>query len=411
MAFHSGRAIALVDCDSFFASCEQLLNPMLIGKPVCVMSNNDGCIVARSKEAKELGVKMGMPVFQARKIHPNVIYISGRLDIYGEISNRVMEVLRHFSPTIEVYSIDEAFIDLTGLRKVYRKNYLKIAEDIKNEVKHQVGVPVSVGVSLSKVLAKLATERAKKNNGYYIIGFRGITEELKNTELIDIWGLGSNTVALLNKYGIYTAYELTLQHDFWIKKLLGKKGLEIKHELSGESIYPVIDFVEMPKSIQKTSSFAQFTSDKEYIKSSLNYHVHRACKKLRKLDIKTQLVGAMLRTKDFKVYTTNKVLIYPTNWEFEIFNVVSQMFEELYCPGIIYRSSGVFLSNLSSSNEQQLSIFEDCKERTKKENLSKTLDCLELKYGQNVIKPARNIDSSKQLQTNSTSIVKLKSNS
>lgn len=379
------RAIALVDCDSFFASCEQLMNPSLNGKPVCVMSNNDGCIVARSKEAKEMGIKMGMPVFQAKKFFPEAYYISGRLGLYGDISERVMSILKEFSPLVEIYSIDEAFIDLTGMRKLYRKEYLDIAKDIKNHIKKNVGIPVSVGISLSKVLAKLATERAKKSEGYYIIKYREISKELQKTDLIDIWGLGSNTVALLNKYGIYTPYELTLQHDSWIKKILGKKGIELKQELSGISIYPVTDKVERPKSIQNTSSFASFTSDYEYIKGSLHYHAHRACKKLRKLDLKTQLVGVMLRTKDFKVFTGNNVLLSPTNWEFEIFNTIDIILPEIYLPDVIYRSSGVYLSNFSEVKGSQLSLFESGEERTRKESLSEVWDKLETKYGRNCI--------------------------
>jgi DNA polymerase-4/DNA polymerase V len=396
MSVTSGRAIALVDCDSFFASCEQLLDPSLAGKPVCVMSNNDGCIVARSKEAKKLGIKMGMPVFKARKLFPHVHYISGRIDLYGEISNRVMTVLKNFSPVVEIYSIDEAFIDLTGLRRLYKKPYIQIAADIRREVKQKVGVPVSVGVSLTKTLAKLSTDRAKKAEGAYLIGFRSITKELKTAELIDIWGMGLNTVALLNKYGVYNAYEFTIQNELWIKKILGKKGVELKHELSGESIYPVLDKIELPKSIQKTSSFATFTADPFYIKNSLNYHTHRACKKLRRLGLKAGIVGIMLRTKDFKVTTACSALIIPTDWEFEVFNTAERLFEEIFTPGIIYRSSGIYMSNLIESQEVQLSLFESPEDREKKENLSRVWDQLEKKYGRNILTAGTN-NENKQL--------------
>ena len=385
MSIMNNRAIALVDCDSFYVSCEQLLNPDLRGKPVCVMSNNDGCIVARSKEAKALGIKMGSPVFQMRREYPDVHYISGRLDLYGDISGRVMNIIKDFTPLVEIYSIDEAFAEFTGLRKLYRKSYLEMAASLRSEVINKVGVPVSVGVSSSKTLAKLATERAKKTTGYYRIGFRDITDELKQTRLIDVWGFGCNTSALLNNYGINTTYEYTLQNDKWIKKILGKRGIELKYELMGECVYPVTDKVDLPKSIQKTSSFAKFTTDKNYIKNSLSYHTHRACRKLRKLNIKTQLVGVMLRTKDFKVYCGNNALIYPSDWEFEIFNTVNAIFEEIFIPDVIYRSSGVMLGNFSQSSSDQLSLFENIEKRERQNTLAKTWDNLEDKYGRNVL--------------------------
>ena len=379
------KAVALVDCDSFFASCEQLMNPALTGQPVCVLSNNDGCVIARSKEAKQLGIKMGMPAFQARKLFPKVHYLSGRLDLYNEISHRVISILKDFSPVVEVYSIDEAFIDLAGLRGLYKKSYIEIAKDIRATVKNKVGVPVSIGISLTKTLAKLATERAKESEGYYKIGFRDIKTELMKTELIDIWGIGSNTAELLNKFSINTAYEFIKQDDSFIKRILGKRGLELKLELSGTNLYPVTNEVALPKSIQHTSSFAKFTSDEHYIKDSLNYHAHRSCVRLRRLGLKTQVVGVLLRTKDFRAFFSKLALPPPTNWEFEIFEAVNKVFYELYNPDIIYRSSGVILDNLIEEHEYQLSLFNQTDNRIRQDQLAKTWDKLESKYGSNII--------------------------
>lgn len=378
--------IALVDCDSFFVSCEQLMDPKLLGKPVCVMSNNDGCVVARSKEAKALGVKMAMPVFQARKLYPQVIYISSNLGLYGEISARLMRFLTGFSPVVEVYSIDEAFIDLTGLRKFYRKPFVEIIADIRQSVKDEVGIPVSIGISSTKTLAKLATERAKKNEGIYRIGFRAVNDELKKTDLIDIWGMGSNTVALLNKYGIYNAYSFTLQDDVWIKKVLGKKGLELKLELTGTSISPVSNREVLPKSIQKTSSFSKFTSDENYIKRSLYYHAHSACKKLRRLGMKTSTIGIMLRTKDFYIVFNKHVLGSASDFEFDIYKAIDKLFYQTYMSGVVYRSSGVILENLCSVNKNQLSLFDSQEQLVKNQKLSQAWDKLEDKYGRNVIR-------------------------
>ena len=375
--------IALVDCDSFFVSCEQLINPSLLNKPVCVMSNNDGCVVARSREAKAIGIKMGMPVFMAKKEFPQAVYLSGNMSLYGDISERVMKTLKEYSPLIEVYSIDEAFVDLTGLRKMYKKDYLEIAKEIREWIKEKVGVPVSVGVSSTKVLAKLASEKAKKSDGVYRIGFRDITDELKTTDIYEIWGIGKNTTALLNKYGIRTAYRFTLIEDSKIAKLLGKKGIELKKELMGESVYSVTDKYISPKSIQKTSSFAKFTSDESYITNSLNYHAHRACKKLRSLNLKTKIVGVMLRTKDFKVYYQKIQLIQPTSFEFDIHEAIKIIFADMFIPDIIYRSSGIIFEDLTE--QTQLSLFSSVQKNKKAENLISVWDRLENKYGRGIL--------------------------
>lgn len=377
------KEIALVDCDSFFVSCEQLMNPDLLNKPVCVMSNNDGCVIARSKEAKALGIRMAMPVFMAKKEFPQGIYLSGNMALYGDISNRVMATLKEYSPLIEVYSIDEAFIDLTGLGKLYEKPYLEIAKDIRDGVKENVGVPVSVGVSPTKVLAKLASERAKKASGFYRIDFNDITDELKNTDISEIWGIGKNTTALLSKYGIRTAYQFSRIEDSKLTQLLGKKGLELKKELLGESVYPISDKYVLPKSIQKTSSFPKCTSEKGYVINSLNYHAHRACSKLRKLSLKTKTVGVMLRTKDFKVHYQKLQLMQPTDFEFDIQEAIKTIFAEIFLPNILYRSSGIIFDDFKE--DVQLSLFSSEQRNLTAESLTSAWDKLEDKYGRGTI--------------------------
>ena len=277
--------IALVDCNNFFVSCEQLMNPDLLGKPVCVLSNNDGCIIARSNEAKKLGITMGMPLFMAKKQfrHTPVIYLSGRHHLYRDISKRIMKKLSSFTPSVEIYSIDEAFLDLSGLKKLYRMSYKEIILKIKNEIREEIGIPVSIGLAPTKTLAKLACEKAKKlpyTNGIYRIRFRNIEEEMQNTPIEEIWGVGKNTSALFHKYGIYKASEIVKQNDFWLDKIWGKRGIELKQELEGISVYPVIDKPALPKSIQRTSSFPQFSTDKNYIKAQLHIHLHDACRKI-----------------------------------------------------------------------------------------------------------------------------------
>lgn len=386
IAMAKKNIIALVDCDSFFVSCEQKVNPELKGKPVCVMSARGQCVISRSKEAKALGIRMGMPYFQLTEDMKQAKFINASHDLYGQISEEVMAVLKEFSPKVEIYSIDEAFVDLTGLEKLYKRNYLEIAQMIREEIKTRVDIPVSIGVSSSKSLAKLASDKAKKNeDGIFLIGSRKIVPVLNKTSIDEIWGIGRNLSALLRKNGILTAYELVKQSDIWLKKQIGINGLEMKHELLGEMVSPVSNEVKLPKSIQKTSAMAKFTSDKEYIKNSLNYHIHRACVKLRKLNAKCHVIGIMLRTKDFKVYYDKRVLNQATSFELEISDLIFEMLDEMYNPNILYRSTGVTLEHFVFNSEAQLSLFADNEKEIKKEKLSQCFDRLEEKFGKNII--------------------------
>ena len=381
------KVIALVDCDSFFVCCEQKVNPELKGKPVCVVSNKGGCVVSRSKEAKKMGIKMGEPLFMAKKDHPKGIYIVANHDLYSDISRQVMNKLREFSPTVEVYSIDEAFVDLTGLRRLYKMEYIDLASYIRKKKKKELDINVSIGMSSSKSLAKLASDKAKRDDcGVYAINPRFAFEELKKTSIEEIWGIGRNLTQLFHRSGIITAYELVSQSDVWLDKKVGIRGVELKHELLGETVSPVSNEVKLPKSIQNTSALGTFTSDLNFIKNSLNYHIHRGCSKLRRLKAKCSVVSVMLRTKDFKVYVEKKNLEKPTCYEWEVSDIVFKLLENIYKPSVLYRSSGVMLDNITFNAAEQLFLFADSEEETKNQKLAKCLDSLENRFGKNVVK-------------------------
>ena len=378
--------IALVDCDSFFVSCEQSVNSELKGRPVCVMSGRGQCVISRSKEAKKLGIRMGMPYFQIEGQMKKATYINANHELYSKISEKVMTILKNFSPKVEVYSIDEAFVDLTGLERLYKKNYLEIAQMIREEVLKHTDIPVSIGVSSSKSLAKLASDKAKTmGEGVFLIGARKIVPLLQNTSIDEICGIGKNLSILLRKNGILTAYELVCQDDLWLNKQIGIRGLEMKHELLGEMVSPVSNEVKLPKSIQKTSALAKFSSDKNYLKNSLNYHIHRACVKLRGINAKCKGVSIFLRTKDFRVFCEKKVLNVATDFELEISDIVFTLLDKLYNPNILYRSTGVILDTFTMNDEAQMSLFADEKVDEKKEKLSKCFDKLEARFGKDII--------------------------
>lgn len=380
--------IALVDCDSFFVSCEQKVNPELKGKAVCVLSGHGECVISRSREAKKLGIPMGIPTFKMTKeMKEESVLITASHGLYGEISNEVMTVLKSFSPKVEEYSIDEAFVELTGLQRLYRRNYFEIARMIRQEILDKVDIPVSIGVSTSKSLAKLASDKAKNiEGGIFVVGASKIETLLKNTSIDEIWGIGRNLSRLFRQNGILTAFELVQKSDAWLDKQIGIRGLEMKHELLGETVSRVDDTFKPPKSIQNTSAFGIFTSDLNFIKNQLNYHIHSACKRLRKLNLKCSGIGVMLRTKvEFKVYYEKITIPHSTCYEWEISDIAFKLLEKIYNPKIIYRSSGVILDDFMSSDGEQMFLFADNESIQKSERLAKSIDKLESKFGKNII--------------------------
>ena len=380
------KYIALVDCDCFFVSCERKVNPDLKGKPVSVVSGDNGCVLSRSIEAKQMGVRMGEPMFMAKNEHPKCIYINVHHNLYREISNNVMQILRDFSPTVQVYSVDEAFVDFTGLAKLYKKNYRELGNLLRQIILDELDIPVSIGISKTKTLAKLASDKAKViNSGIYTIGQSKIKSELIKTPIEDIWGIGRNLTKLFHKSGILTTAELVQKSDSWLDKTIGIRGIEMKHELLGECISQVTNEVKLPKSIQETSALETFSSDKSYLKNNLNYHIHVACSRLRKIDCKTSAVTLFLRTKDFKIYTCKKKLTEPTDFEIEISNIILNLLDKIFDNGILYRSTGVIFENLIENSKVQLNLFEDEKVQ-KRKKLAQAFDKLEAKFGKNIVR-------------------------
>jgi nucleotidyltransferase/DNA polymerase involved in DNA repair len=381
------KVIALVDCDSFFVSCEQKRNPELKGKAVCVLSNNDGCVISRSKEAKKMGVRMGEPYFMCKKEHPKAIYITADHEYYSFVSHQVMSILKDFSPLVQIYSVDEAFVDLTGLTKLYKRNYKKLAIYLRQRILEEADIPVSIGVSSTKTLAKLASDKSKHiAEGVYLIGKRKIERELKETKIEEIWGIGRRLTTALKKHGIINALELVNKDDKWLDRELGIHGIEMRHELLGEMVSKVTNAEKLPKSIQNTKAFGIFTSDFNYIKNELNKHIHTSCRKLRSYNTKCMQIGVMLRTKDFRVFYTKKDLLTPVDFELEISNIAIKLLEEIYNPNILYRSTGVTLEKIGAQGSEQLSLYSNNTDIEKKAKLAQCFDKLESKFGKNIIK-------------------------
>ena len=374
------KTIIHVDGNNFFAGCEIMMNPALKGRAVCVLSNNDGCVVARSYEAKKMGIPMGIPYFMAKNQFKNVVYLSADFSLYNEISSRMMQLLYRYSDKVDIYSIDEAFLDVTGFEKIFGLSAKKFVEKIKFDIEEEIGLSVSVGMAPTKMLAKLATHKAKAKAGTYVIDKKFIPYELQNIKTEEIWGIGKNTARSLRKFGIFYAHEIILKDDDFYKINFGKRGMELKYELSGISVIPLTGVVEKPKSIQRTRAFPEFSSDIEYIKTEIMLHLHNVCKKLRESNLMTNSVAVMLRTKDFRVFYADEKLEDMTNSEILLTEKIFNLFEKIFQKGIVYRSSGVLAFSLKETDKAQLSLFRDEK-REKCEKLSSLIDKVENKFG------------------------------
>ena len=380
------RVIALVDCDSFYVSCEVKDKPELQDKPVCVLTSSGmkGIVVSRSKAAKTLGIKMGAPYFQIKDVYKDVIFISSRMHRYSVISEQVMSCLKQFSPEIEVTSIDEAFIDLTGLDKLWKKSYTNIISEIKAKIWEEIHIPVSIGVSSSKILAKLASDKAKTGSGVFIIEKNKIKELVGDVDIEEVSGIGNKNAQKLKFYGIYTINDFVCQDNMWIKKVLGFNGLILKQELLGTTTSYVNAKQVPPQSIQDTKSFEYFTSDLEFLKGALNNHIHCACQKLRKYNGYTSSVEVILKTKDFKLISNGVNFSIATNSDFEIRKYAYKLLNSIYRPNILYRSVGIVLKNLSYGEIMQNSLFGNLQRNDDK--LSRVIDNLEDKFGVGIVK-------------------------
>jgi len=378
--------IALIDCDCFYVSCERKDNISLQGKPVCVMTSNSdkGIIVSRSKEAKALGIKMGAPYFQVKHTHKNAICVPARLERYAQISNMVMEVIKTFSPDVEVVSVDEAYVDLTGLNKVYKTSYTQIIQNIRQCIWDKLQTPVSIGLSCSKPLSMLASDMAKNTGGIFVIRPDKIQEIIGDIKIEQICGIGHKNSLNLNYYGVFTVNDFLNKDNVWIKKVLGINGFNLKQELLGNATSLVNKNPVAPQSVQDTKSFEDFTDSLEFLQHSLNTHVHASCKKLRQWNGFCGGIEVMLRTKDFKILSIGTRFEKLTNSDFDITTSAQKLLQTIYRPNLVYRSVGITLKHLCYGKQVQQSLFEQTTPYDDK--LLRVLDELDNKFGQGKVK-------------------------
>ncbi|MFN3740484.1 MAG: DNA polymerase IV [Thermodesulfovibrionales bacterium] len=378
------KAILHVDADAFFASCEQAVNPQLKGKPV-ITGLERGIVAAASYEAKARGIKRGMRIGEVKRLCPDAVILPSDYETYSLFSVRLFEILRRFSPQVEEYSIDEAFVDITGLRRLYHSSYEEIGRKIQEAVHKELGITVSIGISLTKVLAKIAS-RHRKPAGLTAIPGREIHLYLKDLPVSEIWGIGPNTSAYLEKLGIKTALEFARKDEAFIKRYLSKPFQEIWHELNGRSVYPVVSQKkDTRKSISKARTFTPPSDDRDFIYAQLSKNLENACRKARRYRLSARSLIIFLRTQDFRDEGIGLRLQRPSAYPAEILPLLKEGFERLYREGVLYRQTGVILCELQDESPLQPALFEEPLRIEKMERLYSILDRLSERFGKYLI--------------------------
>lgn len=388
---------ALADCNNFFASCERVFRPDLQGKPVIVLSNNDGCAVARSNEAKALGIKMGDPFFKIRHIveRHNVAVFSGNMALYGDMSQRVRWVLEEFAPAVEVYSIDEAFLDLRGMQGVDFNEY---AKRISAECWRQTSIPVSVGVAPSKTLAKIASKLCKQypklRGGCYMHRPQDIEKVLRKFPVEDVWGIGRRTSAKLHAMGVKTAWDFVQLPEHAVSRMFGVVGLRTWRELHGQPCIEFEDSFEAKQSICVSRSFASEISDVEELSEQIANFASSMAEKLRQQRSVVSEMAVFAYTNRFKEdqpQTYGNALVHfdpPTNDQRTIVARAVAAAHEAYRCGYGYKKAGVVATRITQESDVVHSLFEDTEAVEREHRITTALDAINGTYGRGTVKLA-----------------------
>lgn len=368
----------LVDCNNFYASCERVFNPSLNGKPIVVLSNNDGCVIARSNEAKVLGIKMGVPAYQIKDLvkQHDVAVFSSNYVLYGDMSGRVMSMLAELAPEIEVYSIDEAFLNLAGV-----KDLQSLGANIVRKVSRGTGIPVSLGIAPTKTLAKMANKFAKKYPAYNRLCIIDTEEKrekaLKLFEIGDVWGIGRRQAAKLEKQGVKTAFDFTQLPGSWVRKNMTVVGERTWKELRGISCIDMESAPPAKKQICTSRSFGKMVEDIDTMSEAIATHASACAKKLRQQKSYAMSLMVFIHTNNFREdlpqYWKNTIikLPVPTSDTLEIVHYALEGLKSIFMPGYQYKKAGVIITEIVTS--AQLGLF-DTVDREKREKLMQAID-------------------------------------
>ena len=379
---------ALVDCNNFYVSCERVFNPRLEGKPVVVLSNNDGCVVARSNEAKELGIPAGIAAFQIEHLirSGQVFAFSSNYTLYGDLSRRVMEILARFTPEVEVYSIDEAFLDLSGFPD---RDMTAYGREIRATVRKWTGLPISVGVGETKVIAKIAQRIAKKSPAtggvLNLAGSPFLDDALARTAVEAVWGIGRSHTKFLTRNGILTALDLRGADLAWVKKHMGIVGVRLAEELRGKSCLSLELARPAKKAITVSRSFGRLVTTLEGMCEALSLYTIRAAEKLRSGRLAAGAMMVFLMTNRFRdepQYSNSATIEFPVPSDAtdELIAYALRCLRGIYRKGYRFYKAGVILAGLVPSNQIQLDLF-DTRDRNRDRRLMRALDTVNARMG------------------------------
>ena len=393
---YNKNKIALVDCNSFYVSCERLFNPSIIKKPVIVLSSNDGCVISRSTEAKALGIKMGEPYFKVEKIikKNDVKVFSSNYSLYGDISRRVMKTLKHFSPQMEIYSIDEAFLNLSSIRD---ENLFEHGNKIRKTVLKWTGIPTSIGIATTKTLSKVANHIAKKEQSGIVnlINTKQIDQILKEIEINEVWGVGRQLTKFYIKNGIHTAYQLKNMHNNWIKKNTNVLGSRTAMELKGIPCVSLEEHQEKRKNCCVSRSFGRKVTKLEELSESVTTHCLNAAEKIRSDNQTTKRITVFIRTspfqKDKNYYANSKDIDLPvrTNDSIELVKEALIALQYIYRKGYKYQKAGIIFSGLNEVDIYKKNLFSSINNEEKRKKLMKAIDYTNIKYGRHALSIAQ----------------------
>ncbi|HRR33072.1 MAG TPA: DNA polymerase IV [Kiritimatiellia bacterium] len=382
-----------VDADGFFAGVEQALNPALRGKPV-VTGSERGIIASASYEAKAAGIKRGLQLHEAKKLCPDLVILPSDYEAYSLYSQRMFEILGRFTPNVEEYSIDEAFADLSGCGGVLGCPLETVAERLRNAVSTELGLTVSVGISLSKTLAKLCS-KFRKPNGQTILRREHVPIMLKRTPIGKVWGIGPASAAKLKVRGIATAYDFTRMDGAAVLRLLHKPGYETWLELQGRRVYPLdLTHKQLYDSMMKGHTFSPPSSDRRLVFAEALRNMTATMAKLRRHAHLAREIGLLLRFKDYTGQAACAPLPNPTNHNCEAAPILRTLFDALYMPNRLYRSTLVWFDRLVSEHHRQLDLFEDTPARRAYKKLDAAMDTINNRYGSLTVMPATFLDLS-----------------
>ena len=391
------QAILHVDADAFFASCEQAVHPELRGRPV-ITGKERGIVAAASYEAKARGVKRGMRLFEVRKVCRDAVILPSDYETYSLFSMRMFGIFRRFSPDVEEYSIDEAFVDLTGLRRSFHGSYAMIAGKMQETVEKELGITVSIGVSLSKVLAKIGSKH-NKPHGLTLIPGRDIHLYLEGLPVEKVWGIGPNTAAFLNKHKIYTALQFASKDEQFINQYLSKPYQEVWHELNGRSVYPVLtETKDSYQSISKAKTFTPPSNDKTFVFAQLSKNLEAACIKARRYRLAATRLIIFLRKQDFTHSGIEIKLNSASAYPIELFGPLKHGFESVYKPNLLYRQTGVVLAGLVQEAKIQRDLFDDHRRIEKMTRIYAMVDELSERFGKYAVHHASSLPTKLQTQ-------------